>query len=169
MRSQVSRKPLGMTDGNLASEIAKAVVLGFIAGFCATLIFHQLSLEILWLAGISPFSPFSMVPTKPFGVPAVISLSFWGGVWGIVLALIHGYFPERGYWLTVFIFGGILPSLVALFMVLPMKGQPMGGGWHPTLLLTAFVINGLWGVGTAIFLRAFAGASDGRSKTKDDG
>jgi hypothetical protein len=38
-------------------------------------------------------------------------------------------------------------------VVLPMKGLPMGGGWHWPLLLTAFLINGVWGVGTGLLLR----------------
>jgi len=35
---------------------------------------------------------------------------------------------------------------------LPLKGRPVGGGWHPALLITAFLINGAWGVGTALIL-----------------
>jgi hypothetical protein len=33
----------------------------------------------------------------------------------------------------------------------------MGGGWAPALLLTAFLINGAWGIGTGIILRLLAG------------
>ena len=96
-----------------------------------------------------------MATTKPFGLPAVFSLSFWGGVWGIIFVLIESHFPRRGYyWLTAFLFGGILPSLVALLVVLQLKGQPMGGGWRPSLLLTAFIINGAWGIGTGLILQA---------------
>ncbi|MBI4525525.1 MAG: hypothetical protein HY695_17125 [Deltaproteobacteria bacterium] len=133
------------------------VIFGFIAGFFATLIFHQLALALLWSAGLAPFGPFLMEPTRPFGVPAVFSLAFWGGVWGIIFGLIEGSFPRAGrYWLTAFLFGAILPSLVALFIVLPLKGRPVAGGWHPPLLLTAFLINGTWGVGAGIFLKALS-------------
>lgn len=46
--------------------------------------------------------------TQPLGVPAVISLAFWGGVWGILFELIHNRFPRGGgYWLTAFLFGAI--------------------------------------------------------------
>jgi hypothetical protein len=131
------------------------VLFGFIAGFLATLIFHQLALAVLWNARLAPFGPFSMVPTQPFGVPAVLSLALWGGVWGIIFALIEGGFPRGSrYWLMAFLFGAILPSLVALLVVLPLKSRPVAGGWDPPLLLTAFVINGAWGIGTAIFLKA---------------
>ena len=53
------------------------ILFGFIAGFLATLIFHQVVVALLWWAGVAPFGPFSMAATKPFGVPAVISLAFW--------------------------------------------------------------------------------------------
>ena len=134
------------------------LLLGFIAGFLATLIFHQLTLAILWSIGLAPFGPFSMAPTKPFGVPAVLSLAFWGGVWGILFVLIESRVPPRGaYWVVTFLFGAILPSLVALLVVLPLKGQPVGGGWHLPLLLTAFLINGAWDIGTGLFLKVLSG------------
>jgi hypothetical protein len=146
-----------MTDIGEPVGFSKRVVSGFIAGFFATLIFHQLTLAVLWGIGLAPFAPFSLAPTQPFGLPAVFSLAFWGGVWGILFALIHGRFPHRvGYWVTAFLFGAILPSLVALLVVLPLKGRPMGGGWHLPLLVTAFLINGAWGIGTALIFKALS-------------
>ncbi len=134
--------------------IGKRLIAGFFAGIFATLIFHQLVLAFLWGVGLSPMAPFPMAATHPFGLPAILSLAFWGGLWGIVFALIHTHFPRRiGYWVTAFFFGAILPSLVALLIVLPLKGKPMGGGWHAPLLVTAFLINGAWGIGTGFFLK----------------
>lgn len=136
----------------------KEPLLGFIAGFLATLTFHQLTLAVLWRLGVAPFAPFSMAATPPFGVPAVLSLSFWGGVWGMLLASIDGWFPRcGGYWVAAFLFGAVCPSVVALLVVLPLKGQPLGGGWHVSLLVTAFMINGAWGAGTGLILSALSG------------
>lgn len=133
-------------------------VFSFIAGFFATLIFHQLALALLWWAGVAPFAPFSMAATQPLGVPAVISLAFWGGVWGIVFGLVDNRFPTgSGYCVMAFLFGAILPTLVALLVVIPLKGGPIGGGWHAPLLLTAFLINGAWGIGTGLILKATSG------------
>jgi hypothetical protein len=130
------------------------VLFSFVAGFIATLSFHQLTLAALWIAGVAPFSPFLMAMTQPLGVPAVISLAFWGGVWGIVYGLVDSSFPRGGgYWVMAFLFGAVLPSLVALMVVLPLKGRPMGGGWYPTLLLTAVLTNGAWGIGTGLILK----------------
>jgi hypothetical protein len=108
-----------------------------------------------------------MALTHPFGMPAVFSLSLWGGVWGILFALVDGAFPRRSaYWVVAFFFGAILPSMVALLVVLPLKGRPMGGGWHLPLLLTAFLVNGAWGIGTGLILKAlsawFSAPRDGK-------
>ena len=136
---------------------------GFVAGFLATLVFHQAALALLWSLNVAPFGPFAMAPTWPFGVPALISLAFWGGVWGILFVLVHDRFPRGGaYWLAAFLFGAILPTIVALVIVLPLKGRPVGGGWQPSLLATAFLINGAWGVGTALLVRGLAAWRTGR-------
>ncbi|MBT1072412.1 hypothetical protein [Pelotalea chapellei] len=132
----------------------KRLFSGFIAGFLATMVFHQLTLEVLWKLGIAPSAPFSMVPTQPFMIPATLSLAFWGGIWGILFVLVERKFPQGGgYWPAAFLFGAILPSIVALLIVLPLKGRPMGGGWKPSFLLTVFVVNGAWGVGTGLLAR----------------
>lgn len=145
-----------MANMNAAPTLSIRLFFGFIAGFLATLIFHQLCLYVLWAMDYAPFAPFVMAPTEPFGVPVLFSLAFWGGIWGILYAMIDQRFPARcGYWLTAFLFGAIFPSLVALLVVLPLKGKAMGGGWHAPLLVTAFLINGAWGVGTGLFLKLF--------------
>ena len=139
-----------------SSMVLTRVVPGFVAGFIATIIFHQLALALLWAAGVAPIRPFAMAATQPLGIPAVISLAFWGGIWGIVFALVDASFPRgRGYWVTAFLFGAVLPSLAALLVVLPLKGRPMGGGWHLPLLVTVFLVNGFWGLGAGMFLHAF--------------
>jgi len=146
-----------MAHENNRTFLTTRLLSSFVAGFLATLIFHQLTLTVLWAAGFAPFAPFPMTATSPLGVPAVFSLAFWGGIWGILFSFVECRFPSRGgYWVTAFMFGAILPSLVALLIVLPLKGRPMGGGWGINLLATAFLINGAWGVGTAIFLRLFS-------------
>lgn len=146
-----------MSENDRPMGFAGRVLCGFIAGFFATLIFHQLTLGAMWGLGLAPFKPFSMVATHPFGIPAVFSLAFWGGVWGIPYAFANRAFRSRTtYWVAAFLFGAIFPSLIALVVVLPLKGHPMGGGWMPGLLFLVFLINGAWGIGTAVILRLFA-------------
>jgi hypothetical protein len=141
-----------------SSEYPARILFGFTAGFIATMTFLQIGLWVLWGLGVSPLAPYSTAATKPFGVPVFISQALWGGVWGILFALVERRFPARGrYWVTAFLFGAVLLSLVLVLVVLPLKGRPPGGGWDPRLMLTAFIVNGAWGVGTGLFLRLMAG------------
>jgi hypothetical protein len=129
----------------------------FLAGFLSTLVFHQGLLAILHATGASPRAAYSMEPVAPLRVPAVLSLAFWGGVWGILLWLvIQRYQGSALYWILALIIGAIAPSLVALFVVLPLKGQPAAGGGKPALIVGALLLNGAWGIGVAFFMRLFS-------------
>ncbi|MGL6289123.1 MAG: hypothetical protein ACRC2H_00375 [Silanimonas sp.] len=125
----------------------------FVAGFVATLLFHQGLLGLLYLAGISPRPPFNLAATVPLGIPQVVSLAFWGGVWAIALAPLLAKFTAARWWWAWIIAGAIGPSVVALFVVFPLKGLPMAGGWDPTLIVGALLLNGAWGLGCAVLLR----------------
>ena len=132
---------------------------GFAAGFVATLVFHQGALAVLNGIGYIDAPPFPRRPTPPFGVPAVWSLAFWGGVWGLVYVVAERWFPRSaGYWAAAILFGAVLPSLVAWLVVFPLKGVAVAGGFRASYLVTALAVNGAWGLGTGLFLRAFAGA-----------
>src|ERR1039458_1896916 len=99
------------------------IARGFIAGFASTLMFHQGILMLLYSAGLAPNMPFALQPTQPLGVPEVYSLALWGGVWGILFLWVVGHLPQgRLYWIDSVIFGAVAPSLVAWFVVMPLKG-----------------------------------------------
>ena len=145
-------------DRERPNTFSRCLILAFIAGFCSVLIFHQGILSILHALGVTPATPFPYGPTKPFGLPQIWSLAFWGGVWGILFALVNRSFPGgAGYWLLSLIFGAIEPTLVAWFVVLPLKGLPGGGGWKPSGTATGLMVNATWRVGTAFTLRALNG------------
>lgn len=129
------------------------IVKWFVAGFAATLVFHQGLLGLLYAAGISPRAPFSLETTEPLGIPQVVSLAFWGGVWAIALAPLLKRFAGASWWSAWIIAGAIFPSAVALFIVFPLKGMPMAGGWDPKLIIGALLLNGAWGLGCAVALR----------------
>lgn len=129
--------------------------VGFGAGFVSVLVFHQGMLTFLHVIGIAAAGPFPMLSTWPFGVPQVWSLAFWGGVWGIVFAAVEPEFPlEHMYWAVAFLFGAIGPTLVAWFVVFPLKSIPVAGGWHPAGVATGLLVNGAWGVGAALLFQA---------------
>jgi hypothetical protein len=129
----------------------------FFAGFLSTLVFHQGMLALLHALRISPRAPFAVEQTRPFGVPQVISLAFWGGVWGIVLVLLlarRGSFV--GFLVKSVVFGALAPTLVAWLVVAPLKHQAIGGG-KAGALATGLLVNGAWGLGTALLFGLFGG------------
>jgi hypothetical protein len=94
-----------------------------------------------------------MQPTAPFGVPQLWSLAFWGGVWGIVLVLAAQRQRLMPRMLFGLIFGAVAPTLVFWFVVDPLRGQPIAQNWNLARLWIEPLLNGLWGLGTAIFWR----------------
>jgi hypothetical protein len=128
-------------------------VKAFIAGFLSTLLFHQTVLGLIHLGNPAAPAPFNWVATAPLGVPAVISLAFWGGVWGIVLWLLIRNLEGAKHWILATVIGALGPSAVALFVVMPLKGMGMAAGWDPKIIVGALILNGAWGIGVALLMR----------------
>ncbi len=125
----------------------------FVSGFLATLIFHQGLYSMFYLAGAVPTEPFNFEPVPPFGIPAVVSLSFFGGLWGMVLWGLLGRLSTLPYWILSVVVGAIGPTLVAMLVVFPLKSLDVSSQtWIGGLLL-----NGFWGLGVATF-QALMGA-----------
>ena len=125
----------------------------FVAGAVAVPLFHQVALLLLNLSGYIDRPAFQFNPTEPLGVPSLISLSFWGGVWGLLLgALLDRVRSRQAWWATAFLFGAIAPTLVAGLVVAPLKGQA-GAAQNPKLIITGLLVNAAWGLGTAALYR----------------
>lgn len=121
----------------------------FIAGFLATLVFHQGLFMLFYLGGVVPVAPFNLTPVPPLGVPAVFSLAFFGGLWGMLLWLILGRLAGAKFWLGNILLGALAPTAVAMLIVFPLKGMDVSAQtWIGGLLL-----NGFWGLGVAVFMR----------------
>jgi len=142
----------------MTSSFLKLLALGFLAGFLATLIFHQSAWYALVEAGVIPADKpaWPLDPIPPFGVPSVISKAFWGGLWGAGLALFLARLAGPGYWLAWIVTGAVALSLVAIYVVPLIKDVPIGTLW-PRIAI-AGTVNGAWGLGTALFLRLFRAA-----------
>ena len=133
-------------------KVLQLTLLGFVAGAIGVLVFHQGVLLVMHALGLVAFPPYSLEPVPPLGVPRVLSLAFWGGIWGVIL--VHVMVRVRGadrLWVAL-VFGGVLPSAVGMFVITPLKGGVVTLG--AAMLLRAFVINGAWGLGTALAYRA---------------
>ncbi len=135
----------------------RRIVFGFLAGFLGTIVFHQIALALLHLAGIAPRGAWPMQPVPPLGIPAVISLSLWGGLWGAIMMPLIETRRGAAFWFTALVFGAVLPTLVAWFVVAPLKHQAMAGGFAPKALAIGPIVNGAWGLGTALCYRVMSG------------
>ncbi len=137
----------------MENSVVRTIALGFIAGAIGVVIFHQGLILILHVAGGLPFSPYSLKPTAPFNVPVVLSLAFWGGIWGIALILFMGGVRGADRLWVAFIFGGILPPLVGALVVTPLKGGNIADWFEWRHIVFGFFINAVWGLGTALAYR----------------
>lgn len=145
------------------------VPAGFAAGFLATLLFHQVAVALLQQLGVTDRAAFSLRSTWPFGVPSAVSLAFWGGLWGMAFAatMMARISPSGARsWVNALLFGAIAPTVVNWLVVAPMRGLPIGYGWHPSDMLTSILANGAWGLGTAALLRRARRGSFSRSGTE---
>lgn len=126
----------------------KLLINFFISGFLSTLIFHQGTFGLLYLIKILPMLPYNMTPTEPFGVPAVISLSFFGGLWGLLIGLLIHNDPPKKYWIKSTLLGSIGPTFVAFAVVFPLKGISFNSLMIPIGLL----LNAMWGLGLGLLI-----------------
>lgn len=143
--------------------MGRYIVLAFVAGFLAVLCFHQPVVGLLHAHAGLPFTPFSTRVVPPLGVPAWFSASFWGGLWGIVMLwLFQRAHITRGAFLAGLVFGGAVLTLVALFVVTPIKGGVVDMAAAPMRFAIGFLINGAWGLGVVLFAQAFGLLSHSR-------
>ncbi len=138
--------------------LLKTLVLGFIAGFLATLIFHQSAWYLLYQVHFIPADrpAWPLDPVPPFDVPSVISKAFWGGVWGAVLAPLLDRLRGKAYWAAWVLTGAVALTLTGMYVVSAIKGEPIPPFWPR--FFYAVLANGVWGLGTAFLLRLFGEA-----------
>ena len=140
------------------SELPRWLVVGFVSGANSVLLFHQGTAALLHALELTARAPYSLAPTSPFGVPQVGSIAFWGGIWGVLLAASLGRLDGAPLVLAAVAFGAVLPTLVAWFLVAPLKGQPLAAGGIPMAMAVGVMVNGAWGLGTGIGLALFGRA-----------
>jgi hypothetical protein len=133
----------------------QSYVRAFVAGFLSTLIFHQAVVWGFHMAGLVPFAPFNLEPRPPFGVPAVLSLAFWGGLWGLPIWYLMRHATGQAYWLRAVLFGAIFPTAAALLFFYSIKNNwDFALAAQPKSWVFGFIVNGAWGFGLAVLMRA---------------
>ncbi len=153
-------------------------LIGFAAGVLSVLTFHQAVWEVLHLVNVPGFALPPAYPTDrliPYGMPRIVNMCFWGGVYGLVFGLLPSW-PRVPRWLTGLAFG-IVTAVLALVLVPLIKryqpgagwfslktyttmlnitftyGLPMSGGsWSPTTWLRSLLVNGVWGLGMGLIM-----------------
>lgn len=128
----------------------KNILFGFLAGVIATVTIHELIKCYLFDAGAIPLKPWDMSPVGPWDVPHIVSASFWGGLWGSILALIFGNQPHGSMTLRGIVFGLIGPAILGALLWVPLiKGQAPFFDGEPVLIGSVLLILAGWGAVTA--------------------
>ncbi len=130
--------------------LPQRIFLGAIAGALAVLVFHQGVVMLLFNVGLTPLAPYRTLLVPPLGVPAIVSLCFWGGVYGAGFGALA---PRLGVPLWVGGLAlGLLAVLVGWFVVAPLKGLPVATGFAAWPMARSLLINLIWGLGTGLLL-----------------
>ena len=77
-----------LSQGSSDLTAPMRALLGFVAAVLAVLTFHQGMWALLYAFGLMPRAPYPMSPVPPLGIPQIASLCFWGGLYGLVFALV---------------------------------------------------------------------------------
>lgn len=132
---------------------------GFLAGVVATLVFQQ---ALIWL--LTQFMPFPFkawnMAINSYGVPSVLALAFWGGVWGIALCGVVAQMLRVPALLTGAVLGAIVPSVWYGTVIAVMKSQPLFAGGELNVILIALLVNAVWGLATVALFHAMGGGSN---------
>ena len=134
-----------------ANPLVRLVAIGFVAGALSVLTFHQAGVALVQLLSGTPLSLYPMRSFGPFGVPLILNLAFWGGVWGIVIWWAIGRFGGRWpAWAIGLVLGVIGATAVGWFIAAAIKGQDISGGFALARIWRGPLINGVFGLGAAL-------------------
>jgi hypothetical protein len=101
------------------------MVLGFIAAALSVLIVHQTIIYVLGMYGVTRSVPWSL---RPLGygpaawMPILANNVFWGGLWGVLFALLYDRLPGAWSWLKGLVFG-VLVLIFSNWIFLPLIRQ----------------------------------------------
>jgi hypothetical protein len=129
------------------------LVRGFLAGFFSHLIFQGGFGSILYAAHLLPGLPWSLKPVPPLGVPLSLNLAFWAGLWGVAYALLERRLTAIHAWWSGGLVFSLAPLAVFWFVVLPLKGLGIGGGFHLATVPIHVGFHLAFGIGAAIIFR----------------
>lgn len=145
----------------------KILLYGFIIGVLALMFFQQGALHVLHhhaaklpvLVDVFGRFPAAFVqrPVPPFDLPQLAHLGLWGGIWGILIALLVRVTRADNFDIPLGITFGALAITAVEATGLPAQiGLPRLNVADQQALLRAALLNGILGFGTVFLLRPFA-------------
>ena len=126
------------------------VFSGCVAGALSVLMFHQTTLQIFFWLGWAPQAAFRIAQVPPFNAPLVVSITFWGAVYGGVFGLLMPGLREH-VWRRGII-AGLCAMMLGWFVFLPLMGHPIAFGWQSGPMLRSFIAYQAWGFGLSRLL-----------------
>ena len=129
---------------------ATRACLGFTAGAIAVLTFHQGLAEVFHLLGLPTLGGYRTAPTWPFGVPVLVSLCFWGGMYGALFTVLAPQRPHALWRRSLAL--GLIAGSIGLFVVAPLKGHGFAHHWAVWPMARTLLLNGFWGLGLGLIL-----------------
>jgi hypothetical protein len=143
-----------MAAPNFGSQ-GRGIAVGFIAGAVSALTFHAFAWWVFYLIGMQRLAPYPMIPNG-FGVPLILSLAFWAGIWGIVMVLIAPRIRQP-FW-VVCVIVSLAASVVQAFALPPLlAARSTGSGRDPAGVHRQRRV----GIGVAIIAPLVSNASGG--------
>lgn len=130
--------------------VSKHFFLGCIAGAISVLVFHQTLLQLLFWFGIAPQAAFRVAVVAPFNAPMVVSVTFWGALYGGVFGLLAPRLPTPVPVKAVL--AGLFAMLMSWFVVRPLAGHHVAFGWQTPAMLRSAGACLMWGIGITLIL-----------------
>lgn len=133
------------------------IVAGFLAGALSVIVFHQSAYALMSNLGMVQGQPWRMNTfVAPLGVPDLVNQAFWGGLWGILFALVVDRMPRVPTWVNGMIFAMIGTMLLGSWIIVSLiKGRPLFSGYLQNYdlgrLRNGFLLNGVaFGIGLGL-------------------
>jgi hypothetical protein len=126
------------------------IFLGAIAGAISVLVFHQTTLQLFFWFGLAQQAAFRVAVVPPFNAPMVVSITFWGAVYGGLFGAVASRLPRILALKTLL--AAVFALLMTWFVVGPLAGHPMAFGWQAAPMLRSAAACGMWGIGITLLL-----------------
>jgi hypothetical protein len=151
-----------LIGGTMSGTLGRGV-LGLSAGALSVLIVHQSVGYLLSTYGMTRSVPWNL---RPLGygiapwIPILLNNMVWGGLWGILFALIYRWLPTNWSWSKGLIYG-VLILILSIWIFRPLilqylfnyPPQAMFSGFNgsnPMVLLPSFLFQAGFGLGLGI-------------------